>query len=119
MADFDKKDNIEYSEKIVNLYDWEIYLCKDLWERLNYKWKDRQNNKENIMQFNSETIQRFEEIGFDVEIDFVDYVLDVSLGKLPPTPPTLIINGRMTPTGEFDHEHKKFEVIESRKKGGI
>ena len=98
---------------IDNLYDSEIKQINDLYTQIFNKWKTRQNNKQNLMEFHREVIYKFEEIGFDVDVDFFDYLEDIMEDKHPPRPPVLVIIGRVEPI-QFDHEIKAHEVRKSK-----
>lgn len=102
---------------IDNVYDYEREAIMKLYAEIYNKWKTRQNNRHNIMEFHKEVIYRFEEIGFDVDIDFLEYLDDVRHEVHPPRPPVLVIIGRTEPFVDFDHEFKAHEVKQARKEG--
>lgn len=102
---------------IDNLYDEEIKSINTLYENIYKTWKTRQNNKANILEFHKQVIYRFEEIGFDVDVDFTEYLSDIIQEKYPPRPPVLIVIGRVDPYIEFDHEKKGHEIKQARAKG--
>lgn len=102
---------------IDNIYDHERDSIMAEYERIYKKWKTRQNNKDNLLEFHREVIYRFEELGFDVDVDFVEYFADLMSDTHPPRPPVLVIAGRVDPSIEFDHEKKRHEVRSARARG--
>lgn len=101
---------------MIDLYDYEKQLIEDLQRRIVYKWGDNiQATPENILKMNWEILERYKEIGFEVDVHWEPFLLDMAAGKTP-TPPVVEIVDRIQKSVLFDHELHRHEIIKSKEK---
>jgi hypothetical protein len=95
----------------IPLYDHEQGRITAAVRSVQQRYWGKSNTLENLYNLESEIRQRLEQIGFESIVDvtpcFEEKPIEVRVTK------------RIDQKHDFDHELKKHEVIESRKKGGI
>jgi hypothetical protein len=94
---------------MIDLYDDEILKVHKIVEDLSTKYSGKTATGEVLNNLQREAVGRLLDIGLVATVDVTPCIV----GK----PPVIAIDSRVD-MGEFDHDRKRWEVEQSRKKGG-
>jgi len=81
-----------------------------LGEYMTHKWEDRPNTRENLIESQKETIGRYQDIGFEVEVDIAAALLGLG--------PFSIAIIRRVENKPDDHELLRKEIMKSYERDG-
>jgi hypothetical protein len=95
-------------DSMINLYDEDIVKIRDVVGRIEYKYKDANNNFDTMWNMIAELEGRLYDNGFEADADW-QLNEDTDILELVVT-----IIDRVDPISGFDHEKKQYEVKKAR-----
>lgn len=98
---------------IADLYDHEIKKVGELHRQMMTRYAHKLNTRLNMSEFEKEATDLFAKHGFIVKVHTTECLLGIG-------PPTIEIAGKDNSHEDrygFDHEHKRFEVLDSKVRG--
>lgn len=93
---------------MMQLYPHEVNAIKSLWADIQSKFLGRPDLSSNLTALRDETVSRFKELGFIVEVDWLNQEMGDD-GRLYSSP-VIELLGRVDEESSHDHERHAFEV---------
>ena len=106
-----------------DLYDWEIKEIGVIWAQLQRDWGHKPNDKHTLQEFAKASNDAFLKAGFVVNVVW-ENTLVINPKTMQPYPIEIEVLGRAPgakgvddPTDGFDHERKRYEVLNANTRG--